>query len=284
MSSSITALTTELHNGLTMPVFGYRADKDHKAQNYNNILTAIEAGFRHFDIASDAEAERTAGRAFKDSGIDRYKLFITAKLDNDSHGYNQALRAFENTLKRLGTDYVDLYLVNWPNPVRYRDTYEKTLSETWKAMETIYKNGKARAIGVANFEARHIEFILEHSEINPMANQARVYPGFPFKDNIDCANSHRIQTIGFLPPAHDAILSSKELEIFARKYSVTPRQICARYLLEKNILPLCQGSDINDLKEVFNALNFEISREDMLFMDNMKNYGPENINPDTCDF
>ena len=148
----------------------------------------------------------------------------------------------------------------------------------------MYKNGKVHAIGVANFEARHIEFTLEHSEISPMANQARVYPGFPFKDNVDCANEHKIQTIGFLPPKHDAILECKELQIFADKYHVTPRQICARYLLEKNILPLCQGSDIAELSDVFNALNFSLSKEDMLFLDNMKNYVPENINPDTCDF
>lgn len=282
--SSINTLTTELHNGTTIPVFGYRADKDHKEKNYDNILTALKAGFRHFDIAADAASEKTAGRAFKDSGIPRYELFLSAKLDNESHGYQQALRAFDHTLKRLGTDYIDLYLVNWPNPLKYRDNYEETAIETWRALETLYKNGKAHAIGLANFEARHIEFCLEHSEIAPMVNQARVYPGFPFKDNVDCANEHRIQTIGFLPPLHEAILSCNEIEIFARKYQVTPRQICARYLLEKNILPLCQGSDITELLEIFNTLNFTISKEDMLFMDNMKNYGPANINPDTCDF
>ena len=284
MSSSINSLTTELHNGITIPVFGYRADKDHGNRNYENILTAIQAGFRHFDIACDGEAEKTAGRAFKDSGLKRYELFLTAKLDNDSHGYHQTLRAFENTLKRLGTDYIDLYLINWPNPVRYRSNYEETLAKTWEALETMYKNGKVHAIGVANFEARHIEFTLEHSEISPMVNQARVYPGFPFKDNVECANEHKIQTIGFLPPMHDAILSCKELQIFADKYHVTPRQICARYLLEKSILPLCQGNDIAELSDVFNTLNFSLSREDMLFLGNMGNYGPDNINPDTCDF
>lgn len=282
--AAINSLTTELHNGLTIPVFGYRADKEHRKGNYNNILTAAKAGFRHFDIACEADSEKTAGQALKDSGIERCDLFITAKLSNEDHGYQQALRAFDHTLKRLGTDYVDLYLVDWPNPAKYRDSYEETAIETWRAMETLYKNGKTRAIGLANYEHRHIEFCLEHAEIAPMVNQARIYPGFPFKDNVDCAKEHRIQTIGFLPPEHEGILNCTELQIFARKYHVTPRQICARYQLEKNILPLCQGSEMAELLEVFNALNFEISPDDMLFMDNMKNYGPENINPDTCDF
>lgn len=280
----ISTLTTELHNGVTIPVFGYRADKDHKQQNYQNILTAAKAGFRHFDIACEAESERIAGKALKDSGIERYELFLTAKLDNENHGYQQTLRAFEHTAKRLNTDYLDLYLVNWPNPAKYRDNYEEVAIETWRAMETLYKNGKAHAIGLANYEARHIEFCLEHSEIAPMVNQARIYPGFPFQNNVECANEHRIQTIGFLPPDHDAILNCNELQIFARKYKVSTRQLCARYLLEKNILPLCQGKEITELLEVFNALNFSISKEDMLFMDNMKNYGPANIDPDTCDF
>ena len=123
MLSPINTPVTELHNGVVIPVFGYRADKDHGAKNYEYILNAIQAGFRHFDIACDGEAEKTAGRAFKDSPLQRHELFLTAKLDNESHGYHQTLRAFENTLKRLNTDYLDMYLINWPNPVKYRANY-----------------------------------------------------------------------------------------------------------------------------------------------------------------
>ena len=280
----ISTLTTELHNGVTIPVFGYRADKDHKQQNYQNILTAAKAGFRHFDIACEAESERIAGKALKDSGIERYELFLTAKLDNEDHGYQQTLRAFEHTAKRLNIDYLDLYLVDWPNPAKYRDNYEEVAIETWRAMETLYKNGKAHAIGLANYEARHIEFCLEKSEIAPMVNQARIYPGFPFEDNLYCANEHRIQTEGFLPPHYEDILDSKELNIFASKYHTTPRTIATRYHLEKECISLCSGKTAQELKECFDAFNIDISKEDMKFLDVMKNYGPENINPDTCNF
>lgn len=276
--------TTKLHNGVDMPTIGYRVDFDHNKENYRNILTALDAGFRHFDIACDGETEKIAGRALRDAAVPRYELFITLKLDNDNHGYKATLRAFENSLKRLKTDYVDLYLIDWPNPEKFRDTYEATAIETWKALETLYKNGKARAIGLANFESRHIEFVLENAEIAPMVNQARLYPGFPFDDNLTCANEHKIQTEGFLPPHHDEIINSQELKIFAEKYKVTPRQICIRYLLEKDCIALCQGNDPDELTNSFHTLDFSISEDDMKFMDHMKNYGPDNINPDTCDF
>lgn len=282
--SQITTKEIKLHNGVVIPTLGYRVDKDHGENNYERILNAIQAGFRHFDISADSQAEKVAHKAFNDSLIPRSELFITAKLDNDHHGYQTALREFDNTLKRLGTDYCDLYLINWPNPIKYRDTYEETAIETWKALETIYKEGKARAIGVANYEGRHIEFCLEKSEIAPMVNQARIYPGFPFEENLYCANEHNIQTEGFLPPHYEAILNSNELEIFAKKYHITPRAIATRYHLEKECLSLCSGKDINELKEYFDAFDFDISDEDMKFLDVMKNYGPENINPDTCDF
>jgi diketogulonate reductase-like aldo/keto reductase len=276
--------TITLHNGVRIPEIGYRVDRDHHDQIYNHIRTALDAGFRHFDLPVSTEAERLAAKAFADSGIPRYELYLTMKLPNSEHGYDRALRAFNNSLKRLDTDYADIYLINWPNPAQYRDRYEEVFADTWRALETLYKSGAVRAIGLANCEARHIEQILVTSEIAPMVNQARIYPGFPFNDNLMCANEHSIQTIGFLPPDHKAILESRELKIFADKYHVTPRQICIRYLLEKGCLALCQGKDLSELKDCVHVFDFSLTEDDMKFLDHMKNYGMEMIDPDTCDF
>jgi diketogulonate reductase-like aldo/keto reductase len=273
-----------LHNGIDIPLLGYRVDRDHRESIYDNMKQAIQAGFRHFDLPCDAESEKIAGRAIRDSGIPRYEFFLTMKLGNDDHGYNASLRALNGSLKRVGTEYTDLYLINWPNPVRFRSDYETSSAETWKALETAYKNGKARAIGLANSEAVHIEHFLEIAEISPMVNQIRMYPGFPSFTNFRCANDHAIQTEGFLPPDHDAILSSRELNIFAEKYHVTPRQICIRYLLQKKCIALCQGSILSELQELDKVFDFRISDEDMKYMDVMKNYGLDYIDPDTCDF
>jgi diketogulonate reductase-like aldo/keto reductase len=282
--SSLIKETTELHNGIVMPTIGYRIDKDHPEDIYNHVRTAIDAGFRHFDLPTDGEAEKRAGKAFKDSGVERYELFLTMKLENENHGYDAALRAMDHTLKRVGTDFADLYLIDWPNPKKFRAKYEAVEADTWRALEAMYKNGTAHSIGLANYEARHIEYNLGHSEISPMVNQARIYPGFPFEDNLNCANEHKILTEAFLPPNFEPIVQSKELKIFAEKYHVTPWQIAIRYQLEKGCVALCQCDDPEELKNLSKVFDFTIAPEDMIFLDSMKNYGPENINPDTCDF
>ncbi len=274
----------QLHNRVNIPELGYRIDKDHPEKIYDSILIALDAGFRHFDLPCDAHSEELAGKAFRDSGIPRYELFLTMKLGNKDHGYKNTLHALDRSLKRTGTDYADLFLINWPNPLQYRDEYETISIETWRGLETSYKNGKAHAIGLANYESRHIEHILDHAEIAPMLNQARIYPGFPFTDNLSCANLHNIKTEGFLPPDHDAILQCEELRIFANKYNTTTRNICIRYLLEKKCIALLQGNTLEDFRDATQAYDFRLSDKDMKYLDAMKNYGLENINPDTCDF
>lgn len=273
----------ELHNGVIIPTLGYRIEIEDKNIE-DNVLLALKANYRHFDLPVSSEAEKAVGKAIKDSNVDRSDLFLTIKISNDDHGYDRAIRAAENSLKRLGTDYADLVLIDWPNPMKYRENYDQSSYDTWRALETLYKNGTARAIGLANYEARHIEHVLNRSEIAPMYNQARVYPGFPFIDNMDCANEHSIQTEGFLPPDPEPILSSKELTIFAEKYKTTPRNICLAYLLNKGCIALTHAKTEKELNETFEALNIELKEEDIKYLDVMKNYGPENINPDTCDF
>lgn len=281
--SRITKQTIELHNGVVIPTLGYRIEiEDNNIEE--NILTAIENGYHHFDLPVNSEAEKICGNTLQKCNLERNELFLTIKIPNDDHGYDRAIRAAENSLKRLKTDYADLILVDWPNPIKYRNNYEQSSYDTWRALETLYKNGIARAIGLANYEARHIEHILDKSEIAPMYNQARVYPGFPFIDNMNCANEHSIQTEGFLPPNPEPILNSKELKIFAEKYKTTPRNICLAYLLNKGCIALTHAKTEKELKDTFNALQIKLKDEDIKYLDVMKNYGPDNINPDTCDF
>ncbi len=282
--NAISETQITLHNGIKIPLLGYRVDKDHKESIYANMIQAVQAGFRHFDLPADSESEKIVRKAIEDCGVPRFELFLTMKLGNDDHGYDAALRACRNSLRRVGTDYADLYLVNWPNPVKFRNDYEQNSADTWRALETLYKNGQVRAIGLANSEAVHIEHYLEVASISPMVNQIRMYPGFPSLGNFNCANDHAIQTEGFLPPDHDAILNSRELKIFAEKYNTTPRIICIRYLLEKKCIALCQGSDIREFERLPEVFDFRISEEDMKYLDVMKNYGLADINPDTCDF
>lgn len=272
-----------LHNGVKIPTLGYRVRKTDK-NVYQNVLKAISAGYRHFDVCSDHSAEKAFARALADSQLPRDDIFLTVKIANSDHGFDAARHGFRSSLSCLKTDYADLLLIDWPNPKSFRDTYEEVTVATWHALEETYKTGAARAIGVANYESRHIEYTLDHSEIAPMVNEARIYPGFPFTDNVDCASSHKIQTEGYLPDDDSPILHSRELKIFASKYNVTPEQIFIRYLFEKNCIALVNDSDEKTLNTNFNAYNFRLSEDEMKYLDMMKNYGPENINPDEADF
>ena len=274
---------TELHNRVSVPTLGYRVIAAH-GDIYERVRKAMDAGYRYFDLSTESVVEKEFGRALADSGINRGDIFLTVKIPNEDHGYDLAARAFRNSLSRLKTDYADLLLVDWPNPKKFRDSYEESSVETWRAVEDAYKNGSARAIGVANYEARHIEYLLEHSEIAPMVNEARIYPGFPFTDNLTCAQEHKILTVGYMPVDFNKVLDSREVGIFADKYHVSPEQICIRYLYDKGCIALVYGDDEDVLKDNFRAYDFDLEAEDVKYMDVMKNYGPANIDPDHAEF
>ncbi len=274
---------TELHNHVNVPALGYRVIAAH-GDIYERVKKALSAGYRHFDLSTEPEVEKEFGRALADSEVNRGDVFITVKIPNEDHGYDLAARAFRNSLSRLKTDYADLLLVDWPNPKKFRDSYETSSVETWRGVEDAYKNGSARAIGVANYEARHIEYLLEHSEIAPMVNEARIYPGFPFTDNLTCAQEHKILTVGYMPVDYGKVLRSREVGIFAKKYHVSPEEICIRYLFDKGCIALVYGDDAEVLKQNFNAYKFNLELDDVRYMDGMKNYGPANIDPDEADF
>lgn len=274
---------TIIHNGIPMPTLGYRVIPNN-GDTYKNTLLALETGYRLFDIACDSHTEKEFGRALQDSKVARDEIFIIAKIANSDHSFDKATHGFKHSLSHLQTDYVDLLMIEWPNPKQYRDTYETSSIETWHAVEEAYKQGTARTIGVANYESRHIEYLLGNCEISPMVNEARIYPGFPFTDNLNCANEHKILTLGFLPDNYPQILNSKELTIFANKYHVTAEQICIRYLFEKGCVALTVGTDANILSSNFNAYSFSLSKEDIAYLDVMHNYGDANIDPDQADF
>lgn len=275
---------TTLHNGICIPYPGYRIDLKSPECTYNNLLRALNFGFRHLDLPADPSSFPLIQQAIEDSKVSRHDLFLSAKLQNSDHGINGVKRYFGHVLKVFKTDYIDLFIINWPNPIQFRKQHHIIQKETWLALESLYREGKVHAIGIGNCQAKHIEEYLELSNISPMVNQARFYPGFPFHDNLDSAHLHCIQTIGFLPPDHQAILSSKQINIFAQKYNVSPRIICARYLLDKNVIPLVQSDDLDDLEEYNHLHDFHLCDKDIKLLDKIPNYGPSNIDPDNCDF
>lgn len=161
--------TVTLHNGVKMPGFGLGVYKVEDGETViHAVKSALKNGYRHVDTAQFYDNERGVGQAIKESGIPRDEIFITSKVWNDDQGYESTLRAFEESLQKLGTDYMDLYLIHWPVTGKFKETY--------RAMEKLYQEGKVRAIGVSNFHVHHLETLMESSTITPMVDQVEFHP------------------------------------------------------------------------------------------------------------
>ena len=168
----------ELANGVKIPCMGYGTYKAAEGNNEGIIKTAIEAGYRYFDTASFYDTEEALGRAIHESGIPREEFFLASKAWKTEMGYEEVKKAFAQTLEKLGTDYLDMYLLHWPLPnPEYKDWKELDV-ETWRGLEELYKAGKVKAIGVSNFLLHHLENLIQNCEIMPMADQIEFHPGF----------------------------------------------------------------------------------------------------------
>lgn len=169
--------TFKINNGVEIPCMGLGTWQADNPTTRLSVLAALSHGYRLIDTAAAYGNEIGVGQGIKDSGLKREEIFVTSKLRNASHGYEATKEAFEKTLERLGLDYLDLYLIHWPNPVQFRTTWKESTQGTWKAFEEFYKQGRIKAIGVSNFMPHHIEALMETAEIMPMVNQLKLCPG-----------------------------------------------------------------------------------------------------------
>ena len=177
-----------LNNGVSIPVLGFGTWKAENGEvAYQAVLEALKDGYRHIDTAAIYKNEESVGRAIRDSGIPRQEIFVTTKLWNTNHSYDEARQAFEESMEKLGLDYLDLYLIHWPNPkpLRENDEWKTRNAEVWRAMEDLYQEGKIRAIGVSNFLPHHLDALLETARVIPAVNQVRLAPGVYQEEVVD---------------------------------------------------------------------------------------------------
>lgn len=280
----------ELSNGTKIPCVGFgtwqSADGD---EAYSAVLSALRFGYRHIDTAAAYGNERSVGRAvsgfLKESSVKREELFITTKLWNSDHGYENTKRAIQTSLKNLGLDYIDLYLIHWPNPLKFRSCWQQANAESWKAMEEAYNDGKLKAIGLSNFCERHIEELLKTAEIKPMANQIKVCPGIPQKDLADYSRSLGMVVEGYSPFGTGGVFKSEEMKSLSQKYGKTIAQICVRWSLQQNIVPLPKSVDRERIEENANVFDFELSDEDCELISGLENLEIRPVrNPDEAEF
>ena len=274
----------ELYNGILMPEIGFGTWKAPTGKvTVEAVKTAIECGYTHIDCAAIYGNEKEVGLGIKESNVDRKNLFITSKLWNDIRGYQETIDAFNKTLDDLQLDYLDLYLIHWPRPVKYHDNYIEKNIESWKAMEDLYKQGKIKAIGVSNFKIHHMEEIMENCEIKPMVNQIEFHPSCLEKEIRDFCKKENIVITGYSPLANGKVFECKELVEFSEKYGVSIAQLCIKYALQHDVIPLVKSVTKERIKANLNV-NFVISDEDMEKIDKITTCGGSYKDSDNISF
>lgn len=253
-----------LSNGVEIPCIGFGTwqtpDGDVAREA---VKSAIKAGYTHIDTAQAYGNEESVGQGIKESGVAREDLFITTKLWNMSHSYELCKRDFEESLKKLGLDYVDLYLIHWPNPITFRDHWQEANAETWKAMEELYKEGKIRAIGISNFRQHHIDELLKTAEIKPMVNQIRLCPGETQDELVEYSRSKGMILEAYSPLGTGKIFDVPEMQALAEKYGKSIAQICIRWSLQQGYLPLPKSVTASRIEENIKVFDFELEESDV---------------------
>jgi 2,5-diketo-D-gluconate reductase A len=249
--------TAKLNNGVEVPILGFGVFQiADPAECERSVVDAIEVGYTHIDTAASYMNEEAVGKGIKQSGVAREKLFITTKLWIQSTGYESTLKAFERSLKRLQMDYVDLYLIHQP----FGDVYGE-----WRAMEELYGQGKARAIGVSNFQPDRIMDLMIHNKITPAVNQIEVNPFQQQIDNQKFLQDNSVEIEAWAPFAEgkNNIFQNELLLSIAGKYNKSVAQVILRWVLQRGIIALAKSTRKERMIENINVFDFELSVEDV---------------------
>ncbi|MGV9312393.1 aldo/keto reductase [Streptomyces sp. NPDC003691] len=269
--SKVPSLT--LNNGVTMPQLGFGVWQVSDDEAVRAVSTALEAGYRSIDTAAVYENETGTGRAVRESGIPRPELFLTTKLWNSDQGYDRTLRAFDASLDRLGTDYVDLYLIHWPVP--QKDAY----TDTWRAFEKILADGRARAIGVSNFLPEHLDRLVAESSVVPAVNQIELHPQLQQTESKAAHERHGVVTEAWSPLGQGrGLLAVPAVAAVARKHDRTPAQVVLRWHLQTGNVVIPKSVTPSRIRENIDVFGFELDADDLAAfaaLDEGRRLGPD---------
>lgn len=274
-----------LSNNVSIPELGFGTWQTPNGDvAVSAVKKALEVGYRHIDTAQGYKNEDSVGQAIKESGIPREEIFLTTKLWNENHSYDLVLSSFEESLKKLQTDYIDLFLIHWPNPVKFRDNWQSANAETWRAMEELYQAGKIKAIGVSNFLPHHFEELKKTATIFPMVNQIFLAPGELQKEVVSYCQEHNVLLEAYSPLGTGKIFDVPEMQELSDKYGKTIAQIAIRWSLQHGFLPLPKSVTPSRIEENLAVFAFELSDEDMQRIDQLDGVVGKATNPDTTGF
>jgi 2,5-diketo-D-gluconate reductase A len=269
-----------LNNGRKIPQFGFGVFQIKPADTVESTLRALEAGYRHIDTAEMYGNEREVGEAIARSGIDRADVFVTSKLNNGFHRPDDARKAFDDTLAALGTDYVDLFLIHWPLPTRYDGDFVST----WRTMEEFYRDGRARSIGVSNFQPHHLRRLREETETVPAVNQIEVHPYLTQPEVREFCAEQDIAVEAWSPIAQGKVLDDQTITSLADKYGKSPAQVVLRWHIERGDIVFPKSVTPQRIIENIDIFDFELDGEDVEAISALNRNERTGPDPDVFDY
>ncbi|KMN53910.1 aldo/keto reductase [Bacillus sp. LK7] len=280
MTTHLQAKAT-LHNGVEMPWFGIGVFKvEEGAELVNAVKTALVHGYRSVDTAAIYGNEEGVGEGIRqglqEAGLKREDIFVTSKVWNADLGYEETLKAFDTSLEKLGLDYLDLYLIHWPVKGKYIDA--------WRALETLYRDGRIKAIGVSNFQIHHLKHLMKETEIKPMINQVEYHPRLTQKELLAFCTEQGIQLEAWSPLMQGQLLDHPVLQEIAEKYGKSAAQVILRWDLQNGVITIPKSTKKHRIEENANVFDFELSAEDMKRIDDLNENLRVGPDPDNFDF
>jgi 2,5-diketo-D-gluconate reductase A len=263
-----------LNNGQAIPQFGFGVFQIEPKDTAAAVTTALEAGYRHIDTAEMYGNEAEVGEAIAQSGLDRHEVFVTSKLNNDAHEPDAARDAFDATLKALNVDYVDLFLIHWPLPSRYDGDFVST----WKTLEEFYREGRARSIGVSNFQPRHLRRLHGESDIIPAVNQIEVHPHLTQDDVRAFCAEHQIAIEAWSPLGQGSVLDERVIRSIAERTGKSPAQVVLRWHVQRGDIVFPKSVTPDRIRENIDIFDFELSGsdvEDITLLNTGERTGPD---------
>jgi 2,5-diketo-D-gluconate reductase A len=274
--------TIDLNDGNTIPQLGFGVFQIPPDETADAVKAALGVGYRHIDTAEMYQNEKGVGQGIRDSDVDRADVYVTSKLNNGLHEPDDARRAFDQTLAALGSDYVDLFLIHWPLPT----LYDGDFVSTWRTLEEFKKDGRARSIGVSNFQIAHLERLAEETDTVPAVNQIEVHPYFGNEEVRGFDGRHGIATEAWSPIAQGKVLGDPVIKRIAESVGRTPAQVVLRWHLQRGDIVFPKSVTLQRVKENFELFDFELNSVDVNAINELDKgeAGRTGPNPDKFDY
>lgn len=262
-----------LYNGVQVPCIAFGTWKMPNEVAAASVSCALQNGYRHIDTAGAYQNEVGVGEGIRKSGIARDEIFLVSKLPNADHGYEKTIAACEQSLQKLGVDYLDAYLIHWPVLVENQDRVDEDLCDTWRAFERLYQDGKLRALGTSNFLEEHIDLLKANFKNYPMINQVQLHPQNPQDEMVAYCKENRILPEAWSPLIQGQAFKRELLVETAAKYGVSVAQLCVRWIFQKGVVPVPKSTTPERIINNADIFGFTISENDMENIATLRKYG-----------